>query len=211
MRQTGHIRALFQSLARNAALYVLAGAIWAVVLCGPAGAPPTLPTMAPLRTGTAEELHRALSERMATLGEAASRAAVDQAVDADSDVVWPVHGTLTGWFGERRGAERHPGLDIDGSTGEPVVAVAAGRVAVAGPAPPGYVGYGTVVIIDHGDGVTGIYAHLAHAIVKAGQVVTAGQRVGSIGTTGSVTGSHVHFEVRRHGVAVDPRPWLGRR
>lgn len=65
-----------------------------------------------------------------------------------------------------------------------------------------------MVMIAHGEGLTSIYAHLSSAAVRSGQRVTPGQRVGSVGTTGNVTGSHLHFELRRGGAAVDPRPWL---
>ncbi|MFP5371322.1 MAG: murein hydrolase activator EnvC family protein, partial [Actinomycetes bacterium] len=102
---------------------------------------------------------------------------------------------------------RHPGMDIDGDTGDAVVAAAAGRVVHAGPAPAGYSGYGTVVILDHG-ALTTIYAHLSKVAVAAGEDVVPGQHIGAIGTTGSVTGSHLHFELRRGGVAVDPKGWL---
>lgn len=125
-------------------------------------------------------------------------------------VVWPAGGELTGWFGERRGSQRHPGMDIDGDTGDRVVAAAAGRVVHAGPSPPGYAGYGTVVILDHGH-LTTIYAHLSEVTVEAGEQVAPAQPVGAIGTTGSVTGSHLHFELRRGGAAVDPDGWLPRR
>jgi murein DD-endopeptidase MepM/ murein hydrolase activator NlpD len=78
----------------------------------------------------------------------------------------------------------------------------------AGPAPTGYGGYGTLVDIDHGTGIHTLYAHLSSLAVQAGQDVTSGALVGAIGTTGSVTGSHLHFEVRINGVAVDPEGWL---
>jgi murein DD-endopeptidase MepM/ murein hydrolase activator NlpD len=122
--------------------------------------------------------------------------------------VWPATGPLTGWFGEDRPGHRHAGLDVDGETGDPVVAAAAGTVAIAGPAPKGYGGYGNIVVIDHGGGVQTVSAHLSRIDVVVGQVVDAGTLVGAIGTSGSVTGSHLHFEVRVGGVAVDPAGWL---
>jgi murein DD-endopeptidase MepM/ murein hydrolase activator NlpD len=115
---------------------------------------------------------------------------------------------MTGWFGEGRRGHRHMGIDFDGNTGDPVVAAAAGTVAHAGPAPAGYGGYGTVVIIDHGGGVETLYAHLSAVFVRAGQPVAAGTRVGSIGTSGHTTGSHLHFELHIDGRAVDPARWL---
>ncbi len=211
MRQTGNHGDRFASLARKSAQYVLAGAIWAMVLSEPAGAPPQRPAMAARSLSMYDELDRAMAERTDQLSVAASRSAPLVAVEEAPDIVWPARGALTGWFGERRGAHRHPGIDIDGATGDEVVAAAAGRVIAAGPAPAGYAGYGTVVIIDHTDGLTSISAHLSRAVVKVGQEVEPLQRVGSVGTSGNVTGSHLHFELRRGGVAVDPKGWLPKR
>ncbi len=208
MRQTGSSGDRFASLARKSALYVLAGAIWAMVFCEPAGAPSQWQAMVARPVSPYGEISRAMAERTGQLSVAASRSAPLVAVEEAPDIVWPARGALTGWFGERRSAHRHPGVDIDGATGDEVVAAAAGRVIVAGPAPAGYAGYGTVVIIDHGEGVTSISAHLSRTVVKAGQEVEPGQRVGSVGTSGNVTGSHLHFELRRGGVAVDPKGWL---
>ena len=123
-------------------------------------------------------------------------------------VVWPAAGALTGWFGERRGGSRHTGIDIDGNTGDPVVAAAAGTVAWAGGAPAGYSGYGVVVIVDHGGGLQSVYAHLSTTKAPVGQAVAPGDRIGSVGSTGHSTGSHLHFELRRDGVPVNPLGWL---
>lgn len=123
-------------------------------------------------------------------------------------LVRPARGAVTGVFGERRGPARHPGIDFDGATGDRVVAAGAGTVALAGPAPAGYSGYGILVVIDHGGGVQTLYAHLSQTTVRRGMAVRAGEPIGAIGTTGVVTGSHLHFEVRRGGTAVNPKPWL---
>jgi murein DD-endopeptidase MepM/ murein hydrolase activator NlpD len=134
----------------------------------------------------------------------ASRAAAA----ARPSVVWPSAGAVSGVYGERRGSARHPGLDIDGETGDPVWAAARGVVAWAGQSPPGYSGYGVIVVVDHGDGLQTLYAHLSAVDVSVGQSVEAGDPLGRIGTTGHVTGSHLHFEVRRNGVIGDPTTWL---
>ena len=89
-----------------------------------------------------------------------------------------------------------------------MVAAGGGTVVLAGWAPAAYAGYGMVVIIDHGSGVQTLSAHLSSVSVAAGQVVSAGERVGAVGTTGSVTGPHLHFEVRVGGTPVDPLHWL---
>ncbi len=208
MRQTGRFRTRFARLVQGTGRVLLVGAIWAVVLAEPAASPPAWPVAAPRQLSLHADLTRALADRTRFLSMAASRS--DPAPEPPP-VVWPAAGVLTGWFGEQRGRHRHPGVDIDGGTGDPVVSAAAGRVAHAGPSPAGYGGYGTVVIVAHGDGLTSIYAHLSQVTVRSGDEVVAGQRVGSIGTSGSVTGSHLHFELRRGGVPVNPRDWLPER
>ena len=121
----------------------------------------------------------------------------------------PADGPVTSAFGPRRhpvtGERRpHAGVDIGAATGAPVRAARAGVVSFSGDAS----GYGRTVIIDHGGGVTTLYAHLSAASVRTGQAVAAGERVGAVGATGLVTGPHLHFEVRTDGVAQDPGRWL---
>ena len=157
---------------------------------------------------TAEQLWAlAREERLATV-RAAEAEASRAAVAARPRVVWPATGAVTGPFGERRGRSRHPGTDLDGETGDPVAAAAAGTVVWAGSAPAGYGGYGTVVIVDHGGGVQTLYAHLSAVAAAVGQAVGPGDRIGSIGSTGHSTGSHLHFEVRRNGVVTNPTAFL---
>lgn len=123
--------------------------------------------------------------------------------------VRPAAGAITGMFGERRGGRVHAGLDIDGSTDDPVLAAYPGTVEVAGWAPPGYGGYGIVIVVDHGMGLKTLYGHLAGVQVQPGQRVDAGQLIGTIGNTGRSTGSHLHFEVNvGGGGGVDPAAWL---
>lgn len=187
-------------------MWVLAGGIWAVVLAEPAASPPAQPVAPARRLTLYDELALVLAERRAQ-ADAASRSAAAPA----PVVVWPAVGPLTGWFGERRGDHRHPGIDIDGATGGAVVAATAGRVVHAGAEPAGYQGYGTVVLVNHGSGLLGIYAHLSKVHVRRGQQVAAGELLGAIGTSGNVTGSHLHFELRRRGVPIDPKRWLAGR
>ena len=123
-------------------------------------------------------------------------------------LAWPAPGIITGPFGDHRG---HPGIDIDGITGDPVTAAAPGTVVGAGAAPQGLSGYGTIVAIDHGGGLLTLYAHLSRVDVATGQHVDTGQLVGAIGTTGFVTGDHLHFEVRVNNVPVDPMIFLAPR
>ena len=123
-------------------------------------------------------------------------------------LVWPADGLRTGWWGEVRSSHLHPGVDVDGETGDPVWAAGKGTVVWAGSAPTGYSGYGTIVEIDHGQGVVTLYAHLSRVDVEAGQFLQAGDQIGAMGTTGNVTGSHLHFEVQVGGQRVDPEDWL---
>ena len=123
-------------------------------------------------------------------------------------LLWPADGLRTGWWGEARSSHLHPGVDVDGETGDPVWSAGKGSVVWAGPAPAGYSGYGTMVEIDHGQGVVTLYAHLSRIDVEPGQFLQAGDQIGAMGTTGNVTGSHLHFEVKVGGQRVDPEDWL---
>ena len=94
----------------------------------------------------------------------------------------------------------HQGVDLDTGTGWPVVAAKAGRVVVAGYGSAA----GNYVKIDHGDGVSSIYMHLNSYCVSAGQMVSAGQNIGTTGATGVATGDHLHFGIAVNGVYVNP-------
>lgn len=124
-------------------------------------------------------------------------------------MVWPVDGPLTSHFGWRRlrigGSNMHYGIDIDADTGDPVVAATAGTVTFTG----WMGGFGQLVVIEQ-DGAEYYYAHTSELLVRQGQVVEAGQLIARVGTTGRVTGSHLHFEVRVDGSPVDPLPLLER-
>lgn len=112
---------------------------------------------------------------------------------------------LSSGFGARldpflRSWAMHSGIDFRGATGEPVFAAASGRVSHAA----SLGGYGLLVEIDHGNGITTRYAHLSRIEVKEGDLVGVGQRVGRVGSTGRSTGPHLHYETRINGEAVDP-------
>lgn len=96
----------------------------------------------------------------------------------------------------------HPGIDMSNLSGPPVSSADGGTVVVAG-WPDNY-GYGNRVIVDHGNGYQTLYAHLSNIYVGVGQVVSRGQVVGQMGSTGRSTGTHLHFEIRYKGVAVNP-------
>lgn len=120
-------------------------------------------------------------------------------------MTWPTRGWITSRFGTRWG-RMHEGVDIAVSTGRPVEAVAPGTVAFAGWRP----GYGRLVIIDHGRGVSTRYGHNSRLLVKAGQPVNRGTTIALSGSTGTSTGPHVHLEVRVNGRPQNPLNWLRR-
>jgi Peptidase family M23/Putative peptidoglycan binding domain len=112
----------------------------------------------------------------------------------------PLSTPYTDRFGPR-GNRFHTGLDFPAAPGTPVAAAAPGRVSWSGPMAGGW---GTVVMIEHGGGVQTLYAHLSRAIAPVDTRVVAGRTVGLVGATGDASGSHVHFEVRLRGAALDP-------
>lgn len=124
--------------------------------------------------------------------------------------VWPVEGTLEGGFGGRRnpfgggGYEFHSGQDIEAPWGAPVVAGASGRVSFVG----WQNGYGQLVVLDHGDGLTTRYGHLSSIDVQLDQTVTRAQLLGKVGSTGRSTGPHLHYEVRINDQPVNPLQYL---
>jgi murein DD-endopeptidase MepM/ murein hydrolase activator NlpD len=117
--------------------------------------------------------------------------------------------TLTSGYGFRydpfngRSAQ-HTGLDMAGAQGEPIYAAAAGRVVRA----ERFAGYGLAVDIDHGNGILTRYGHLSQIKVSLGEKVAMGQAIGAMGSTGRSTGTHLHYEVRIDGQAVNPRPFV---
>lgn len=122
-------------------------------------------------------------------------------------MVWPATGTVTARFGEWRGSHRHDGIDIGMLRTLRLRAVTAGVVRQAGYA-PGYAGYGKIVLLDLPGPYSALYAHLSSVRVKPGQRLRSGQRLGLAGCTGSCSGTHLHFEVMRGGVPVDPLRFL---
>jgi len=119
------------------------------------------------------------------------------------EFAWPAEGTVTTPF-----TAYHHGLDIGMLRTLDVRAAAAGEVVSVGYA-TGFEGYGKIVLVQVEPDVVTLYAHLASMKVHAGQAVAKGQLLGIAGCTGYCTGTHLHFEVRENGVAVDPRKFLG--
>lgn len=124
--------------------------------------------------------------------------------------VWPVVGKLESGFGGRGNPfggssyEFHSGQDIDAAWGDPVVAGASGTVNFVG----WQSGYGQLIVIDHGGGLTTRYGHLSHIDVAQGQIVARSQFIGRVGSTGRSTGPHLHYEVRFNDEPVNPLQYL---
>ena len=117
--------------------------------------------------------------------------------------------TTTSNFGYRYdpfngGRASHTGLDMAGAHGEPIYAAANGRVVRA----ERFGGYGNCIDIDHGHGIITRYGHLSSINVKVGDKVAIGEKIGGMGSTGRSTGTHLHYEVRIDGQAVNPRPFI---
>jgi murein DD-endopeptidase MepM/ murein hydrolase activator NlpD len=122
----------------------------------------------------------------------------------------PYEGAMTSNYGYRsnpfggRRSEFHSGIDFKGNTGDPVYATADGVVGEAH-----YKGgYGNAVVINHAYGLTTLYGHLSAVNVEQGQSVNAGDVIGFLGSTGRSTGPHLHYEVRKNGVDLDPNQFL---
>lgn len=124
------------------------------------------------------------------------------AVDSGTGYLRPVGGEFLSGFGVRSDG-MHTGNDLRGRTGEPILASQSGTVSGAACGS----GYGICTMIDHGGGVTTLYAHMSVKVV-AGGTVERGQVIGLVGCTGSCETPHVHFEVRLNGARVDPLLYL---
>ena len=160
---------------------------------------------------TSDRLHVGQRLRIVPGAEVkATRAAVPTPILSDAagaPMVWPLVGVITSRFGYRQlrvsGSNFHTGLDIDGDTGDPIVAAVAGTVTHSG----WRGGYGYLVIVTNGN-TDYYYAHASALLVDEGTEVQVGQLLARVGSTGNSTGPHLHFEVRVDGDPVDPLPIL---
>ena len=135
-----------------------------------------------------------------------------RSIMASTPDAWPLKGPVTSYFGYRPSpfggrSEFHRGLDIGAPNGTPIVAPADGVVVDV----DWNSGYGKILIINHGYGVVTRYAHISQSYVKPGQKVTRGQKICAVGSTGRVTGPHLHYETILNGIPVNPMRFMAQK
>lgn len=137
-------------------------------------------------------------------GFSTNRGITSKKVNLGISLVRPVSGVLTSRYGYRWG-RTHTGVDIGASTGTNIKAAAGGTVIFSG-----WKGsLGKLVVISHGNGIQTYYGHCSSLSVSSGQTVSAGQVIAKVGSTGRSTGSHLHFEIRVNGSAINPQSYIG--
>jgi murein DD-endopeptidase MepM/ murein hydrolase activator NlpD len=162
-----------------------------------------------MMTKELDRLSREMSDRSKSFLELIDQLEAKRTILAATPTIWPVKGWLTAGFGYRRSPftgqrQMHDGVDISNSVGTAIVAPAEGVVSYAGPLG----GFGNVVSIDHGHRISTFYAHLQQHKVSRGQRVRRGEVIASLGTTGRVTGPHLHYEIQVNGAPVDPGKYV---
>lgn len=151
----------------------------------------------------AERVLRQVQERLARMQQPPPSTNI---AATQGDLPWPVQGGVTSSFGRGDGVHRN-GLVIRAREGTPVEAVHAGRVVFA----DWMRGFGNLLILDHGDGVMTLHAHLQRFTVGVGEAVSAGETLGAVGASGGQSSAGLYFEVRRNGEPIDPNRWIARR
>ena len=173
---------------------------------------PTNPSMG-IRTnnlgGEFDRLSREMNDRNKSFQGLIGSLETKRSLLASTPTIWPVKGWLTAGFGQRRSPftgqrQMHEGVDIANTVGTPVIAPADGIVTYTGPLG----GFGDVVSVDHGHKISTFYAHLQQHKVSQGQRVRRGDVIGLVGTTGRVTGPHLHYEIQVNDVSVDPTKYV---
>ena len=137
------------------------------------------------------------------LGPGACKSVANGAI-GNGVFIWPANNHFLSGFDYNPSAN-HPGIDIDGEEGDPVYAADSGVIVYAG---WNNWGYGNMIVINHGNGWQTLYAHLSSYYVGCGQSVAQGGVIGTIGSTGNSTGSHLHFEMMLNGTKVNPHDYL---
>ena len=176
--------------------------IAATTFCILIGAAASAPAYVPTEYRASDsELSASSSAPIKTAATLMSKAVRRVRVDAFDRLSWPVHGAINTPF-----SGGHTGIDIEGETGDPIAAAASGRITFAGDDGDGY---GIKIVIRHDQVLSTLYSHLSKIKVSKG-FVERGDIIGYVGCTGSCTGDHLHFEVRKHDVPVSPLGFLER-
>jgi murein DD-endopeptidase MepM/ murein hydrolase activator NlpD len=176
---------------------------------GGQGGPVVKPTLLQLQT-LVGELQSEVQVREENLISLKDMLVARNARLAATPAIWPVTGEVTSRFGWRSspwgdgGGDWHPGIDIAGDYGTPIVATADGVVEYSG----WYGGYGNLVKISHENGIETMYGHCSQIAAHVGQQVRKGEVIAYMGSTGNSTGTHCHYEVRLNGTAVNPESFL---
>lgn len=153
-----------------------------------------------------EKLIKDLDSEIKDYGELSKK--LDSLLDKERYIIsfMPCGGNISSYFGYRNNPfnswtkDFHPGIDIASGYGSKIYAAAGGTIILAG----SYGGYGNAVIIDHHNGYETVYGHSSKIYVEKGEDIEKGQLIALVGSTGSSTGPHLHFEVRKNGTAIDP-------
>ena len=156
-------------------------------------------------------VHNGIKNAIEGGGSQPSRNPSPPASSNKSRMSWPVPSSsrISSPFGYRihpiyKDYRLHTGIDIPASSGNNILAASSGKVTAS----KWMGGYGNAIIIDHGGGISTLYAHSSRRLVSAGQTVKEGQVIASIGSTGNSTGPHLHFEVRKNSKCENPEPWV---
>lgn len=153
-----------------------------------------------------EEAERVLRNIQAEMARLAEPTPTTHIVSTQGDLPWPVQGSISSHFNHRDGVH-YNGIVIQASAGTSVTAVHTGRVVFA----DWMRGFGNLLIIDHGDQVMTLHAHLQQFSARLGQQVNRGDEIGRVGVSGGQTRAALYFEVRRGGEPINPQRWIARR
>lgn len=158
-----------------------------------------------------------ISDKLVTFNTSTQKVEIRSPIDGsilytiNKEIIWPVKGIVTLEFGQMDLPYQpfHTGIDIanpNHQTGDPVTPFMEGKVIYAGEISWGF---GKHIIIDNGDNITSVYAHLDKIYVYVGQKVKPGDIIGAEGQTGWATGPHLHFQINIFGIPINPRTFLG--
>ncbi|WP_075880532.1 murein hydrolase activator EnvC family protein [Vreelandella massiliensis] len=153
-----------------------------------------------------EQAQRALEQIRQEMARLDGPAPSTQISRTQGDLPWPVHGTISAAYHDQKGVH-YNGIVIEARAGTPVAAVHAGRVVFA----DWMRGFGNLLIIDHGDHVMTLYAHLQRFSARPGQSINRGDEIGRVGDSGGQAQAALYFEVRQSGEPINPKRWIARR